>query len=217
MSGPSSSNAQGSASASASASNSATGTTYTLSPEAYALPLLHAALHPSSTVTGLFLSPLSSNPSSASAAVPDAASPTLNNKQDGGTSSNAVPQQADEINITHSIPLQHTYTSLTPYTEIGLELAQAYAEDQGLRVVGMYVARGDDAAPKAGEGLGRIGERMLGVLREGWQGAFGLLVSQECSCSWVFREVWRWSWTMGLRGDTVQDTVQTVLMTWHVN
>lgn len=32
------------------------GTTYTLTPTAYALPILHAAAHPSSTVTGLLLS-----------------------------------------------------------------------------------------------------------------------------------------------------------------
>jgi hypothetical protein len=32
------------------------GTTYTLTPTAYALPILHAAAHPSSTVAGLLLS-----------------------------------------------------------------------------------------------------------------------------------------------------------------
>jgi hypothetical protein len=106
---------------------------YTLTPQAYAIPILHSALHPSSTTLGLFL--------------------------------------ATSTEITTSIPLQHINTSLSPYTELGLELATAYAESKGLKVVGMYIAHEDKVA-----GLGRVGEKILGKLGGG---AFGCVLNNE--------------------------------------
>lgn len=107
---------------------------YVLTPQAYALPILHSALHPSSTTIGLFLA----------------------------SSTNE---------ITTSIPLQHINTSLTPYTELGLELATVYAESRGLEVVGIYIAHEDKVA-----GLGRVGEKILGKLGVA---AFGAVLNNE--------------------------------------
>jgi len=105
--------------------------TYTLTPTAYALSILHSALHPSSTTIGLFL--------------------------------------ASSSEITEAIPLQHVNTSLSPYTELGLELASTYAEGKGLKIVGMYIAH--EAETK---GLGRIGERILAKV-----GGFGVVLNNE--------------------------------------
>ena len=105
--------------------------TYTLTPTAYALPILHSALHPSSTTIGLFL--------------------------------------ASSSEITEVVPLQHINTSLSPYTELGLELASTYAEAKGLKVVGIYVAHEADS-----KGLGRIGERILAKV-----GGFGVVLNNE--------------------------------------
>ena len=105
--------------------------TYTLSPIAYALPILHSALHPSSTTIGLFL--------------------------------------ASSSDITEVVPLQHVHTNLSPYTELGLELATTYADGKGLKIVGMYIAHESDA-----KGLGRIGERILAKV-----GGFGVVVNNE--------------------------------------
>lgn len=116
-------------------------TSYTLSATAYAIPILHAAQHPSSTTTGLLLGPSSS-------------------------SSTSTPQ----VSITDAIPLQHVNTSLSPYTELGLEMVDKYAESKGMRVVGLYVAR------ESGEGLGRTGERLLAKLKESFSDAFALEV-----------------------------------------
>lgn len=122
-----------------SAMSDSASTSYTLSPAAYAIPILHSALHPSSSTTGLFLS--------------------------------SSPASSAEITITHAIPLQHHNISLTPYTELGLELATAHAESKGARVVGMYICHEGD-----GGGLGRVGEKLLAKLKEGYAGAFGLVL-----------------------------------------
>jgi hypothetical protein len=111
---------------------------YTLCPAAYALPLLHAAAHPSSSVLGLLLA--------------------------AGTSTA----------ITDALPLVHRYTSLTPATELGLELAIAHATRERKRVVGVYVALAD------GEGMGRAGENLLKSLGEG---VVGISVSPSRSRS----------------------------------
>jgi len=105
--------------------------TYTLTPQAYALPILHSALHPSSTTIGLFL--------------------------------------ASASDITEVVPLQHINTSLSPYTELGLELATAYAEGKRLKIVGIYVAHESET-----KGLGRIGERILARV-----GGFGVVLNNE--------------------------------------
>jgi hypothetical protein len=117
---------------------------YTLTPQVYALPILHAAQHSSSTTTGLFLAP--------------------------STSGSSTPTQ-----ITNTIPLQHLHTSLTPYTELGLELATTYAEREGMRVMGMYICHGDESV----SGLGRVGEKLLAKLKEGQEGVFGLVLDNE--------------------------------------
>jgi hypothetical protein len=104
---------------------------YTLSAQAYALPILHAALHPSSTCLGLFL--------------------------------------GSSTEITEVVPLQHINTSLSPYTELGLELATTYAEGKGLKVLGMYIAHEAEA-----KGLGRVGERILAKV-----GGFGVVLNNE--------------------------------------
>jgi hypothetical protein len=166
--------------------------TYSLNPEAYTLPILHAASHLSSTVIGLFLGSFSDGASTST------------------STSTPTSPATKTVKISHALPLQHLYTSLSPFTELGLELASAYAEKNGLRVVGIYIARGDDAgsgsagssngngsggsgtgtagsAVVAGQGagttagLGRVGERLLGKLREGFEGAFALSVSPVSS------------------------------------
>jgi hypothetical protein len=116
--------------------------TYTLTPLAYALPILHSAQYPSSTTLGLFLA--------------------------NGT----------DTDITDAIPLQHLNTSLSPYTELGLELVTAHAESKGLKVVGMYVAHENEKGQVAG--LGRIGEKILTKLGAGAGGfGVGLVLNNE--------------------------------------
>ncbi|TXT10583.1 hypothetical protein VHUM_02088 [Vanrija humicola] len=88
----------------------------TLSAAAYAVPLLHAAAHPSSTVSGLLLGP-----------------------------------SAGEV--TDAVPLVHRYGSLSPTTELGIDLVTAHASTRGLKVVGFYEARegGETALSRWGE------------------------------------------------------------------
>ena len=113
--------------------------TYTLTAQAYTIPLLHAAHH-LSTVLGIFLGSFSSSSTS-------------------------------HIIVEDAIPLIHHYTSLTPMTEIALELADAYAQERGMQVVGMYLAM------ESGTGLGRVGEKVLLALKERFEGSFGMVVS----------------------------------------
>ena len=125
--------------------------TYTLTAQAYTIPLLHAAHH-LSTVLGIFLGSIPSTSTS-------------------------------HIVIEDAIPLIHHYTSLTPMTEIALELADAYARERGLQVVGMYLA------PENGTGLGRVGEKVLLALKERFEGSFGMVVSGFSTCSEVLVEL----------------------------
>jgi hypothetical protein len=118
---------------------------YTIQPQAYALPLIHAAKYPSSTLNGLLLGKL--------------------------TPASALDSSSGHVVVSSAIPLLHAYTSLSPMMEIGLEMAEAYAAEQGLRVVGYYQANeGEDGT------LGRVGERICETLRSNFDGAFGLLV-----------------------------------------
>ncbi|ODN90814.1 hypothetical protein L198_06131 [Cryptococcus wingfieldii CBS 7118] len=112
--------------------------TYTLSPQVYALPILHAAAHPSHTTLGLLLS-----------------SSSMSDK---------------EQTIDHAVPVLHNYASLSMVMEAALALVEEWGKGKGKRVVGVYVARED------GEGLGRVGERILAALRTKWDGAFGLVL-----------------------------------------
>lgn len=119
--------------------------TYELTPLAYTIPLLHAAHH-LSTVLGVFLGRLSPSPSSSSST----------------TSSQMI--------IEDAIPLIHHYTSLSPMTEVALEMAELYGEERGLTVVGMYIA------PENGTELGRVGEKVLSAIRDKFSCAFGMVV-----------------------------------------
>jgi hypothetical protein len=94
------------------------GYTYTLSPAAFAIPILHAARYSSSTVTGVLLGrapATSSNPSSSKT----------------------------EVVVEDAVPLLHHYTSLSAMMEVALDLVQEYAGAKGWRVVGYYEARED--------------------------------------------------------------------------
>lgn len=99
-------------------------TSYTLTPLAYALPLLHAAAHPESDVAGLLLGP--STPA-------------------GST---------DSVEVTEALPVLHRYASLSPTMELGIDMARAYGEKKGLRVVGYYEARAG-ASSRVGEAVSR--------------------------------------------------------------
>ncbi|WVR09509.1 hypothetical protein IAU60_006577 [Kwoniella sp. DSM 27419] len=127
--------------------------TYHLTAEAYTLPILHAARYPSSTVIGVLLS--SDTPASSSA-------------------SSATTDTPNQVTIDDAIPLVHANTSLSPMAEAGLSLIDEYAKAQSKRIVGVYVAR-DGPEP----GLGRAGERILGVLRDKWEGVFGLAIDND--------------------------------------
>jgi len=76
------------------------------------------------------------------------------------------------ITIEDAVPLLHNHISLTPMMEIGMDMANTYAQERGLRIVGYYQAnKGEET------GLGRVGERILGMLHTKWNGAFGMVVS----------------------------------------
>ncbi|WVQ80174.1 hypothetical protein IAT38_002279 [Cryptococcus sp. DSM 104549] len=83
------------------------------------------------------------------------------------------PVSSTSISIEDALPLLHVYTALSPMMEAGLSLAEEYAKGKGMRVVGLYVAREDEG------GLGRVGERVLGVLREKFAGSFGLSLDND--------------------------------------
>ncbi|KAK8854691.1 hypothetical protein IAR55_003430 [Kwoniella newhampshirensis] len=123
--------------------------TYLITPAAYALPILHAAAHPSSTVIGLFLA--SSSSTSTSTSGPD----------------------AREIKVDDAIPLIHNYTNLSPMMEISLELADEYAKSISKTIAGVYVGR------EEGDGLGRIGEKLLAKLKEGNDDAFAFVIDND--------------------------------------
>lgn len=111
---------------------------YHLTPQAYILPLLHAAKNLSSTTNGVFLGRI----------------------------------EEATVTIEDAVPLLHNYTSLTPMMEIGMEMAEVYGKEKGLTIVGYYQANnGEDVS------LGRVGERVLDVLKGKWDGAFGMVVS----------------------------------------
>ncbi|WRT68511.1 uncharacterized protein IL334_005487 [Kwoniella shivajii] len=117
-----------------------TGYTYSLSPSSYCLPILHAALHPSSTVLGVFLSSTSS-PSSSSSTT------------------------AGTIEVAEAIPLIHTNANVSPITEVALSLVEEYAKSDDKRIVGVYVAREyEDGLGRTGERvLTALKERFQGA------------------------------------------------------
>lgn len=105
---------------------------YTLTAETYALPILHAAQHPSSTVLGLLLAPSSSSSSPSSPAV----------------------------EVTRAIPILHIDTSSSIYAEVAIDHVAVNAQREGLSVVGMYEAgtqpgEGEAGLSRAARGLSK--------------------------------------------------------------
>ncbi|WWC90594.1 uncharacterized protein L201_005530 [Kwoniella dendrophila CBS 6074] len=129
--------------------------TYTLNNIAYSIPILHAALHPSSTVIGVFLSSLSSS------------------------SSSSTDSSEGILEVEDAIPLIHSYTNLSPITEISLSLASEYVKLRQKKIVGIYIAKENDSV----EGLGREGERILNALlkesSDSNNSLFGLVLNND--------------------------------------
>lgn len=100
---------------------------YTLSPISYALPLLHAAAHPSSSVQGVFLANTSSS-------------------EGATTGSGRRP-----LELIEAVPLLHAETTLTPALEAALEHVEVYAGKKGLTIVGMYEVSEGVALSRAGK------------------------------------------------------------------
>nr|XP_018261575.1 uncharacterized protein I303_06013 [Kwoniella dejecticola CBS 10117]OBR83733.1 hypothetical protein I303_06013 [Kwoniella dejecticola CBS 10117] len=135
-------------------STSSSSHSYSLSSTAYTLPILHAARHPSSSVLGVFLGPISSTQT----------------QVDPKSESQAL------IEVDEAIPLIHSYTNLSPITEIALSLVTEYANLRKKRIVGIYLAKeyGNDS-------LTRSAERILGALREQqrFDGVFALVLDND--------------------------------------
>ncbi|WVQ68368.1 uncharacterized protein L199_006575 [Kwoniella botswanensis] len=79
----------------------------------------------------------------------------------------------NQTEIDEAIPLIHTHTTLSPITEVSLSLVEEYCKLRNKRIVGIYIAR------ELGEGLGRVGERILGALREKLENVFGLVLDND--------------------------------------
>ncbi|WWD02280.1 hypothetical protein V865_000319 [Kwoniella europaea PYCC6329] len=79
----------------------------------------------------------------------------------------------NQTEIDEAIPLIHTHTTLSPITEVSLSLVEEYCKLRNKRIVGIYIAR------ELGEGLGRVGERILGALREKLEDIFGLVLDND--------------------------------------
>lgn len=127
---------------------------YNLTPISYALPLLHAAAHPSSSVQGVFLAETSATSSSSTT-----------------TGSGKRP-----LELVDAIPLLHAETTLTPVLEAALEHVEVYAGKKGLVIVGMYEVG-------EGSTLSRAGKAFLGGLKKNWEHAFALTVSPSLGLS----------------------------------
>lgn len=124
---------------------------YTLSSQAYAVPLLHAAKHHSQTVIGVFL-----------------AQPPIPSSSSSNTTS---------LQIEDAVPLLHLNTSLTPILEAGLEQVEAYAKRKGSIIVGMYECAGDLRGKGKAKDLSRSGVSQLMSIKKELEGAFALTVS----------------------------------------
>ncbi|WWC93479.1 hypothetical protein V866_000314 [Kwoniella sp. B9012] len=79
----------------------------------------------------------------------------------------------NQTEIDEAIPLIHTHTTLSPITEVSLSLVEEYCKLRNKRIAGIYIAR------ELGEGLGRVGERILGALREKFEDVFGLVLDND--------------------------------------
>ncbi|KXN83109.1 Protein BZZ1 [Leucoagaricus sp. SymC.cos] len=76
------------------------------------------------------------------------------------------------VEATDAVPLLHHWTSLSPMTEIGLDLAGQYADSLGLQVVGYYQAceRVEDTA------LFPVGERIVTRIKQGFNKAVAFVL-----------------------------------------
>ncbi|KAG8903357.1 hypothetical protein FRC01_009226 [Tulasnella sp. 417] len=86
---------------------------FNLQEKAYLKFFLHAAKHPHASVSGVFLG-----------------------------RRRAVEGNEEIWDVVDAVPLCHHWTSLSPMTEVGLELATIYAKETEARVVGYYHASG---------------------------------------------------------------------------
>ncbi|KAF8716018.1 hypothetical protein AX14_012501 [Amanita brunnescens Koide BX004] len=80
--------------------------------------------------------------------------------------------EAGGVIIEDAVPLLHHWTSLSPMMEIGLDLAEQYADSQGLKLVGYYQAceRLDDAA------LAPVGEKVAEQIKAGFDKAIAFVI-----------------------------------------
>ncbi|KAL0247256.1 hypothetical protein I308_104291 [Cryptococcus tetragattii IND107] len=86
--------------------------------------------------------------------------------------SSSSSQDSKQI-VDDAVPILHHYTSLSPMMEAGLSMVRKYAEINGQRIVGVYVARDE------GDGLPRAVERVWKILRESFEGAFALAIDND--------------------------------------
>ncbi|KAJ2922440.1 hypothetical protein H1R20_g14656, partial [Candolleomyces eurysporus] len=79
------------------------------------------------------------------------------------------------IEVQDAVPLLHHWTSLSPMMEIGLDLAGQFAQENGLKIVAYYQAQRN-----VGDvGLGPVGEKLLGRLREQFKDVVGFVIDGE--------------------------------------
>ncbi|TFK24411.1 UPF0172-domain-containing protein [Coprinopsis marcescibilis] len=80
-----------------------------------------------------------------------------------------------QIDVQDAIPLLHHWTSLSPMMEIGLDLADQYATEAGLKVVGYYQGR----AALGDTSLGPVGEKIAQRLKEKFPDTFVLAIDGQ--------------------------------------
>ncbi|EAU85815.1 hypothetical protein CC1G_05032 [Coprinopsis cinerea okayama7 len=84
-------------------------------------------------------------------------------------------QTGGKIVVEDAIPLLHHWTSLSPMMEIGLDLAEQYAAEANLKIVGYYQGR----AAVGDVGLGPVGEKITQRIKEKFADAFALTLDGE--------------------------------------
>jgi hypothetical protein len=131
---------------------------YVLSDLAYTKIIVHAFKHPHARVNGVLLGTI----------------------------------EGKEVEVTDAVPLLHHWTSLSPMMEIGLDMvrrcvlfprmakngfarqAKTHAAECDLSVVGYYEA--SEFIDEGAAVLGKVGERVTGKLREGFDSALAVVV-----------------------------------------
>ncbi|WWC71477.1 uncharacterized protein I206_105435 [Kwoniella pini CBS 10737] len=128
---------------------------YKLNSISYTIPILHSALHPSSTILGIFL-----------ASIPSSSSLSSEKEKE---------EEEKIIEIDEVIPLIHIYTNLSPITEIGLSLINEYCKLKNKKIVGIYLAKEFDDSIT----LNKTSEKILNVLKENFNGIFALVLNND--------------------------------------